>query len=263
MPSQKCHLRVTGFVAGCRRDRNGVAKHMTGGRPYTRREFLKLAGFAGACIGVGAGLGGLLAACGGAKTAVTTEAVAASPTTATTEVTTTTSTVAPVRLEPVVAPTLPANIPAYGQVDPATGLHFTGTPTVIDPAGYRLVVGGKVAGELNLAYDDLRRLPKMTATTKTTCPGAFEDTTTRSGVLLQTVLAMAGVQSGAKEIKMTGADGHWSVLALEKALQPQNFLAYEWMGQTLPVLQGFPLRAVIPDQIGTISVKWLLRIDVE
>jgi DMSO/TMAO reductase YedYZ molybdopterin-dependent catalytic subunit len=234
---------------------------MTAGRPYTRREFLRFAVVAGATIGSGVGLGGLLAACGGAKTTATTEAVAtSSPITAATASTTT---VAAVHLEPVVVPTLPANIPGYGQVDPATGLHVTGTPTVVDPAGYRLVVSGKVAGELNLAYDDLRRLPKMTATTKTTCPGAFEDTTTRSGVPLPTILAMAAVRSDAKQIKLTGADGHWSMLDLNKALQPENFLAYEWMGQTLPVLQGFPVRAVIPGQIGTISVKWLLRIDVE
>ena len=234
---------------------------MTEGKPYTRREFLRLAAVAGATLGVAAGLGGLLAACSGAKTAVTTQAVAVSS--ATTEATTSTTTVAPVHLEPVVVPTLPAKIPGYGQVDPATGLHVTGTPTVIDLAGYRLAVSGKVASELNLDYDDLRRLPKVTATTKTTCPGVFEDTATRSGVPLRTVLEMAGAQAGAKQIKMTGADGHWIMLDLDKALQPENFLAYEWMGQTLPVLQGFPLRAVVPNQIGTVSVKWLLRIDVE
>ena len=236
---------------------------MTEGRSYTRREFLRLAAAAGATIGVGAGLSGLLAACGGAKTAVTTDGAVASPTTATTVAATSTTTLAPVHLEPVVPPTLPDKIPGYTEVDPATGLHVTGTPTVIDLAGYRLVVAGKVATELNLAYDDIRRLPKVTATTKTTCPGVFEDTTTRSGVPLQTVLEMAGVQAGAKQIKLTGADGHWSMLDLDKALQPENFLAYEWMGQTLPVLQGFPLRAVVPHDIGTVSVKWLLQIDVE
>ena len=44
----------------------------------SRREFLKLAGVAGAAIGVGAGIGGLVAACGEEETATTTTA---SPTT--------------------------------------------------------------------------------------------------------------------------------------------------------------------------------------
>jgi branched-chain amino acid transport system substrate-binding protein len=40
----------------------------------SRREFLKIAGIAGATVGVGAGLGGLLAACGGAEETTTTSA---------------------------------------------------------------------------------------------------------------------------------------------------------------------------------------------
>ena len=234
---------------------------MTEGKPYSRREFLKLAGIAGATIGVGVGLGGLLAACGGGETAGTTEAVATS--TAATVATTSTTTHAAGDLEPVVAPTLPAKIPGYIEVDPATGLHMTGTPTVIDLASYRLAVSGKVANELSLTYDDLRRLPKVTATTTTVCPGFFEDTTTWSGVPLKTILEVAGVQPGAKKIRMTGADGYSSLLILGEALQPENFLAYEWMGQTLPVLQGFPLRAVLPNQTGSVWVKWLLTIAVE
>lgn len=236
-------------------------KHMADDKPYSRREFLKLVGIAGATIGVGVGLGGLLAACGGEKTAGTTSAVATSR--ATTVATTSTTALAAGALEPVVAPTMPAKIPGYTEVDPATGLHMTGTPTVIDLASYRLAVSGKVTSELNLVYDDLRRLPKVTATATTVCPGVFKDTTTWSGVPLKTILEKAGPHSDAKQIKMTGADGDWSFLDLDQALQPENFLAYQWMGQTLPVLQGFPLRAVLPNQTGSVWVKWLLSIAVE
>ena len=58
------------------------------GNHVSRREFLKLAGIAGAALGAGAGLGGLLAACGGAEETTTTTAAAttttagATPTTA-------------------------------------------------------------------------------------------------------------------------------------------------------------------------------------
>ncbi len=46
-------------------------------------------------------------------------------------------------------------------------------------------------------------------------------------------------------------------------MAPENFLAYEWMGRPLPVLHGFPLRAVIPCQDGFAWVKWLMEIVAE
>jgi DMSO/TMAO reductase YedYZ molybdopterin-dependent catalytic subunit len=231
---------------------------VTEGKPYSRREFLKVAGFAGAMIGVGAGLGGLLAACGSEETV---PAVEESVTSTATSAAATTTTLAAVKLEPVVVPTLPAEIPT--EVDPATGLHVTGTPQVIDLASYRLAVTGKVARELNLAYDDLRRLPKVTTTATTVCPGVFEDTTTRSGVPLHIVLEMAGVQPGAGRIILTAAGDYGTSVNLDDALRPENFLAYEWMGQILPVLQGFPLRAVFPEKYGSYWVKWLVAIEVQ
>jgi DMSO/TMAO reductase YedYZ molybdopterin-dependent catalytic subunit len=176
---------------------------------------------------------------------------------------TTVTTLAAGDLEPITAPTLPAEIPGYLEVDPATGLHMTGTPTVVDFENYRLKVSGLVATELSLTYDDLRRLPKMTATPRLVCQGFFEDVTTWSGASLQTILEMAGVQPGAERIKMTSADGYSTTLSLEKALAPENFLAYELMGQPLPVLHGFPVRAVIPGQNGNVWVKWLVEIVVE
>ena len=43
-----------------------------GAKSVTRREFLKIAGIAGATVGASAGLGGLLAACGGTEETTTT-----------------------------------------------------------------------------------------------------------------------------------------------------------------------------------------------
>ena len=165
-------------------------------------------------------------------------------------------------LAPVVTPTLPATIPEYAGVDPATGLHLTGTPQVVDVVSYRLKVTGKVDKELSLSYDDIRRLPKQTATPSLLCPGEFEDTATWSGASLQTIIGMAGVQPGAVSLILTGADSYATTISLEEALQPQNFLAYELEGQTLPALHGFPLRAVFPGKYGAYWTKWLLEIEV-
>jgi DMSO/TMAO reductase YedYZ molybdopterin-dependent catalytic subunit len=173
------------------------------------------------------------------------------------EPSTTTSTAAP-----VVTPTLPAVIPASGEVDPATGLHMTGTPQVVDAASYRLKVTGKVDKELSLSYGELLALPKQTATPTLLCPGEFTDTATWSGVSLHTIIEMAGVQPGAVSLVMSAADGYATTISLVDALLPQNFLAYELEGKTLPALHGFPVRAVFPDEYGAYWVKWLLQIEV-
>ncbi len=237
-------------------------KHMIEGKPYSRREFLKVASAAGATIAVCGGLSGLLAACAGGRTAGTAEGVGTS--TATSGATTTTAAPTTVALPPVVVPTFPAKItPGNGDVDPATGLHVIGTPQVIDLASYRLKVDGKVTYPLSLSYDDIRRLPIVTATPKLVCPETFTDTATWSGVPLKTILGMTRVRPDAARIRMNGADGHYGFVDLQDTLMPEYFLAYQLRGQTMPVLQGFPLRAVLPGQIGSPWVKWLVEIVVE
>jgi sulfite dehydrogenase len=74
---------------------------------------------------------------------------------------------------------------------------------------------------------------------------------------------MAEVQPGCTRVAFKGADGYEISMILENALAPENFLAYELEGKTLPVLQGFPLRVVIPSYDGSVWVKWLLEIVVE
>jgi ABC-type branched-subunit amino acid transport system substrate-binding protein len=64
----------------------GPQEVTTSGRPVSRREFMKLAGFAGAGLTLAGGLGGILAACGGGSATTTT---AAPSTTATAGSTTT------------------------------------------------------------------------------------------------------------------------------------------------------------------------------
>jgi len=169
----------------------------------------------------------------------------------------------PDELEPIVVPTMPEVIPPYLGADPETGLTMTGTPTLVDFDTYRLKVSGKVDQELSLTYDDLRRMPKLTATPTLECVGYFKDVATWSGASLKTILEMAKVQPGSTRVAFKGADGYEISMILENALAPENFLAYELEGKTLPVLQGFPLRVVIPSYDGSVWVKWLLEIVVE
>jgi branched-chain amino acid transport system substrate-binding protein len=73
-----------------RTEEQGVEESV-GGRQVSRRDFLKVAGIAGATIGAGAGLGGVLAACGGTAATTTTTGAAASTTTTAAPASTTTT----------------------------------------------------------------------------------------------------------------------------------------------------------------------------
>lgn len=166
------------------------------------------------------------------------------------------------RPRPVVVPTLPAVIPGYTELDESTGLHITGSYQVIDVESWRLRVTGKVATPLELSYDDLRCMPRIESLTTIICRGNFEDSATWAGVPLTYILELAGVQADATQIKLSGADGYSSTVLLKDALSELNFLAYEWEGQAVPILHGFPLRAAFPALPGYTWVKWLLEIEV-
>ena len=164
---------------------------------------------------------------------------------------------------PVVAPTLPAVIPGYTELDETTGLHMTGTYQQIDLATYRLKVSGLVDHPLSLTYDELRCLPKVTDNPLLVCVGFFKDEASWSGVPIKDVLALAGVQSKATSLVLISADGYRTSLPLEMALKPENFLAYELEGQPLPILHGFPLRGVFPGMDGNKWAKWVIAIEID
>jgi DMSO/TMAO reductase YedYZ molybdopterin-dependent catalytic subunit len=166
-------------------------------------------------------------------------------------------------LPPVIPPTPPPTIPGYTQLDPTTNLHMTGTVQEIDLTSYRLKVSGKVNKPLSLSYDELRCMPRAECRCTLVCPGFFTDEAAWAGVPLAYVLRLAGIQEGATTIRLLGADGYGATVQLQAALAEGNFLAYEWEGQPLPILHGFPLRAVFPGQGGSLWVKWLLEIRVE
>lgn len=167
------------------------------------------------------------------------------------------------QVPPIVVPTQPAVIPGYTELDPSTGLHMTGTVQNIELSTYRLKVSGKVDRPLSLTYDELRCLPKLTARPTLICKGYFEDVATWSGASLKSILEMAGLQSDAKSITLVAAGGFEAYIPLIEALREDNFLAYEWAGQPVPILHGFPLRAVLPSMFGNRWVKWLTEVRVE
>lgn len=163
---------------------------------------------------------------------------------------------------PVLVPT-PAADPGYTRLGPSTGLHVTGKIQLLDLATYRLRVTGLVEHPLELTYDQIRCLPKLQARPLLVCPGFFEDDATWAGTPIADVLDLVGVQTGAQRVEFVSADGYKTSLSLEKAFDRTNFLAYEWQGEPLPRLHGFPLRVVIPTAQGNQWTKWLVEMRVE
>jgi DMSO/TMAO reductase YedYZ molybdopterin-dependent catalytic subunit len=164
---------------------------------------------------------------------------------------------------PYTVPTLPDKIPGWNELDESIGLHITGHYQVIDPVTYRLKISGSVNNPLELTYDQIRCLPKVTANPGLVCPGVFLDQATWTGVTLKTILDLAGMQAGANDLVLISADGYRTEMTLKEALQKDSFLAYEVNGQTLPILHGFPIRAVFPDMPGAKWAKWLVEIQVK
>jgi DMSO/TMAO reductase YedYZ molybdopterin-dependent catalytic subunit len=140
---------------------------------------------------------------------------------------------------------------------------MTGRMQLLDLATYRLRVTGKVEQPLELTYDQIRCLPRVQASPELVCPGFFVDQATWAGAPIADVLALAKVQEGAQSVEFVSADGYKTSFPLDKALDRANFLAYEWEGQPLPRLHGFPLRVVIPEAEGNQWTKWLIELKIQ
>jgi DMSO/TMAO reductase YedYZ molybdopterin-dependent catalytic subunit len=160
-------------------------------------------------------------------------------------------------------PLFPDLIPGYTELDPQTGLHMTGTPQLIQVADYQLKITGNLENPVSLSFDDIRRLPRLSAKPALICKGYFEDYANWAGASLSAVLDLVKPGPGSSEVILVGADGYTTWLSLDDARSPDAFLAYELEGKALPVLHGFPLRAVFPALTGNKWAKWLLEIQVQ
>ena len=106
-------------------------------------------------------------------------------------------------LEPIKVPRLPKFIPGYTELDPETGLHMTGFVQTIDFSSYRLNINGAVEQPGSLEYDQIRCLPKVTASPLLVCPGFFEDHAAWSGVPIAEI-CKTGTPPAGNEICFVG-----------------------------------------------------------
>ena len=165
--------------------------------------------------------------------------------------------------------------------------HLAGIPLDIDPDKFTLEIKGKVDRPLKLSLKDIKKLKPIELLAVNQCSGnsrGFFSPRVAGGQLangamgnarwhgvpLKAVLDMAGVQQGARQVTFNGMDGpvmdttpdFVKALDIDHASDGEVMLAYGMNGEDLPVLNGFPLRLVVPGYYGTYWVKHLNEITV-
>jgi DMSO/TMAO reductase YedYZ molybdopterin-dependent catalytic subunit len=160
-------------------------------------------------------------------------------------------------------------------------------PTEIDGQAFRLKIDGHVGAPVSLSLSELGKLPQVEIAAVNQCAGnsrgVFEPRVAGAqwrhgamgnarwtGVRLRDVLDRAGVRAGAVAVRFSGLDtplvddapDFMKSLAIDHARDGEVMLATHMNGAPLPLLNGFPLRLVVPGWYSTYWVKMLDRIEV-
>src|SRR2546423_12755916 len=165
--------------------------------------------------------------------------------------------------------------------------HLAGVPLDIDPDKFTLEIKGKIDHPLKLSLKEIKKLRAVELIAVNQCSGNsrgfFEPRVAGGqlgngamgnarwkGVPLKTILDKAGVQRAARQVTFNGLDGPVAdktaefikAVDIDHARDGEVMLAYAMNGADLPLLNGFPLRLVVPGYYGTYWVKHLNEITV-
>ncbi|HET8740977.1 MAG TPA: molybdopterin-dependent oxidoreductase [Gaiella sp.] len=135
----------------------------------------------------------------------------------------------------------------------------------LDPAAYRLTVGGAVERPVTYTLADLRSLPRAEQVSDFHCVTGWQvDNVRWAGVRFRDLLGEAGLRPDAKTLRFVSAEVPYDdTLTLPQALAGDVLLALDMDGKPLSHAHGFPARVVMPRMYGYKSVKWVTRIEAE
>ena len=131
-------------------------------------------------------------------------------------------------------------------------------PRALEPATYRLAVGGAVARPAALPAGRLDRGDELVATLD--CTGGFRSTQRWRGVRLGRLLDEAGVRDGAAHVRVVSHTGYRWGFALDDARD--LLLATHAGDEPLSHGHGAPARLIVPGHRGFQWVKWVTRIEI-
>jgi sulfite dehydrogenase len=166
--------------------------------------------------------------------------------------------------------------------------HLSTVPTSIDAAAFRLKVHGAVKAPLQLSMKDLMTgFEPVEIAAVCQCSGnsrgLFEPRVAGGqwangamgnalwkGARLRDILNKAGIQAGSAQVRFNGLDegamttipDFIKALDVDDAIQEDVIVAYQMNGAPLPLLNGFPVRLVVPGWYATYWVKMLSDIEV-
>jgi DMSO/TMAO reductase YedYZ molybdopterin-dependent catalytic subunit len=165
--------------------------------------------------------------------------------------------------------------------------HWAVIPERVDVAAFKLTVRGHVNQVVSLSLADLLAMPRVEVVAICQCSGNsrgfFQPRVAGaqwqngamgnarwSGVRLRDVLDRAGVKAGAVAVRSSGLDDP-VVPAAPKVMKPLDIdhardgeviVAFQMNGEQLPLLNGFPVRLIVPGWYGDYWIKMLSDIEV-
>ncbi|MGA9724579.1 MAG: molybdopterin-dependent oxidoreductase [Candidatus Binatus sp.] len=165
--------------------------------------------------------------------------------------------------------------------------HWAVIPEQVDVAAFRVAVRGHVNQTLSLSMADVMAMRRIEMAAVNQCSGnsrgMFQPGVAGAqwdngamgnalwtGVSLRDVLDRAGVKAGALAVRFKGLDKpvvegapHFmKSLDIDHARDGKVMLAYQMNGEQLPLLNGFPMRLIVPGWYSTYWVKMLTDIEV-
>ena len=166
--------------------------------------------------------------------------------------------------------------------------HLSNIPTTIDPEEFRLTIRGRVKTPLSLTLERLQRdFEQVELAAVCQCSGNSRGYFTPrvpggqwghgamgnaiwTGVRLGDLLQKAGLNKEAIEIRFNGLDqpvangtpDFRKSLTVEDAVNENVLVAHAMNGDPLPLLNGYPLRLVVPGWYATYWVKMLSDVEV-
>lgn len=165
--------------------------------------------------------------------------------------------------------------------------HWAVIPTQINVDEFRLNVHGNVNRTLSLSLKDIMSLPHVELAAVNQCSGNsrgfFQPRVAGgewangamgnarwTGVTLKSVLEKAGVKAGSVQVRCNGLDqpvvaegpDFMKSLDIDHARDGEVMIAFAMNGEPLPLLNGFPLRLVVPGWYATYWIKMLNDIEV-
>jgi DMSO/TMAO reductase YedYZ molybdopterin-dependent catalytic subunit len=135
-------------------------------------------------------------------------------------------------------------------------------PQTIGLETYRLDVSGLVDTPRTYTYEQVLRHPKYSKVVVLNCVEGWSVKILWEGVLVEDLLAEAGVKPEAVTVIFQAEDGYTTSLPLAYIIDRNILLASTMNGVALPPERGFPFQVVAEDKLGYKWAKWVTKIEL-